>query len=429
MKTLKIAVAGIGTVGSGLVSLLLKNKKLIEKKIKKKIVLTALASRKKISFSQLSTETLIFKDASDFLNYKNYDILVELIGGEDGIAKEILVDALSSGKSVVTANKALIAKYGLELITLAKKNKSLIGFDAAVAGGIPVIKILNEYLVSNNIKKIFGILNGTSNFILSKMLETNKDFKYILKDAQKLGYAESNPAFDIDGTDTAHKTNILSSLCFGNFENFDSVYIEGIENIQLADIKFAYKLDYKIKLVGITEKKNNKISQFVYPCLINKTSIIANVDNVFNGVVIESDFTNKLFLQGEGAGSFPTATSAMSDIIEISEKIEFNNFNLNYEKKRISNFKILDRFGSYYIRFTTLDQPGVMAAISNEFKKIEISIRTIIQEESLLNKENYATIILTTHDCIEKNMLKAMNKIDSLSFVKSKTVFFRIEEV
>ncbi len=313
MNTLKIAVAGIGTVGSGLLEILLKNKNFIEKRIEKKIIISAVASRtpKKI-LKKLHKGTIVFDDAKSFLDFNDYDLLIELIGGESGIAKDLIIESLKKKKSIITANKALIAHHGIEILKLAEKNNCKIGFEAAVAGGVPVIKVLKEFLLSNKIKKVFGILNGTSNYILSKMEETNKDFSVILKDAQKLGYAESDPTFDIDGTDTAHKLSILSMVAYGKVMNFNSVFVEGIEKIEIEDIKFADTLGYKIKLLGITQKIKNKVSQFVYPCLVEKKTTIASVNNVNNGIFIESDFSESLFLQGQGAGPRPALISNCS---------------------------------------------------------------------------------------------------------------------
>ncbi len=267
MDTLRIAIAGVGTVGSGLLELINKNKKFIQSKIEKNIKVTAIAKRKRQEKRNIDLDTLVFKNAKDFLKFDDYDVLVELLGGDEGVAKEITFDALRKGKNVVTANKALISKHGVKMIQIANANKCRLAFEASVAGGIPIIKIANEFLISNKIKKICGILNGTSNYILSKMYETKSDFHKILKEAQDLGYAESDPSFDINGTDTAHKISILSLIAFGNSLNLKSIYTEGIENIELEDINYAKMLGYKIKLLGITEKIGTKISQFVYPCL------------------------------------------------------------------------------------------------------------------------------------------------------------------
>ena len=295
---------------------------------------------------------------------------------------------------------------------------------------IPIVKILNEFLFSNKVKKVFGILNGTSNFILSKMLETEKTFGEILKEAQKLGYAEANPTFDINGTDTAHKLAILSMISFENQLNLNTIYTEGIEKIELEDLTFASSLGYKIKLIGITEKIKNKVSQYVYPSLINKRSVLANVDDVYNGVVVESDFSNKLFFQGDGAGSLPTATSVVSDLINIANKKE--NYDFYLKSKNLKNFiksSIEERYGSYYLRLVTDDKPGVIAGISKEFKNFGVSMKSMLQEEDSKLNSNFATIILTTHNCFEKDMRAAIKKINKLSFIRKKSIVYRIEDI
>ena len=411
----KIAIAGIGTVGKGLLRILE-----VLGGNASNIEVTAIASRRKVNIPNktLFKKTQVFKDAEQLLQYDNYDILVELIGGEDGVAKKIVFNALKKKKYVVTANKALISKYWKDLNKISNEMGVSIKFEAAVAGGVPIIKIINEFLVSNKISRIYGILNGTSNYILTKMLTSNKKFSEILKDAQSLGYAESDPTFDIDGIDTAHKLSILCSLAFDT--NCDLKYIksEGIRNIELSDLKYADSLGYKVKMLGISEQKGKEIKNYVFPCLVAKNNFIANVDDVYNGVVIESNFCKKSFFQGEGAGSFPTATSVISDILSI---IKLNENSLKEQKK--SDFKmssVENRFGSYYLRFTTEDKPGVISGIANEFKKNNISMKSMLQKESQNKNSRSATIVITTHDCNEKNMISALAKINKMKFIKKK---------
>ena len=428
MDTLRIAIAGTGTVGSGVLELILKNKIHIEKRINKRIFISAVTSRKKKKIkNKVSSKTIIYENADQLIDFDDYDILIELIGGDEGIAKKIIFNALGKGKNVVTANKALVAKHSFDLLNAAEKNKCKIAFEAAVAGGIPIVVTLKDFLLSNKIKKVCGILNGTSNFILSKMQETNKSFSLILDEAKKLGYAESDPSFDINGMDSAHKVSIISMISFGNIINSNHVYVEGIEDIEIEDINYSDTLGYKIKLLGITERLGNKISQFVYPCLINKKTTLANVDNVYNGILIESDFNDNLFLQGQGAGSFPTASSVMNDIIELSCS-DLSYFDLKIKNlKKYKNNLIQERIGSYYLRFTTEDKPGVIASISKEFKKYNISMKSMLQKEA--KKKNQASIVVTTHSCRELCMQKAIKKINLMSFVKKKTIIYRIEEV
>ncbi len=422
---LKIAIAGIGTVGSGLLKLLKKNNFRVKTNIK--INISAIASRRKINFKgPIYKRTRFFSDANKLMEFDDYDVLIELIGGQDGVAKKIVFDALKKKKHVVTANKALVSKYWDELKILSKKNNCFIKYEAAVAGGVPILTVIEDFLISNKIKKVYGILNGTSNFILTKMLANNQKFEKILSEAQKLGYAESDPSFDIDGTDTAQKLSILSSLSFNINSNIKYIYKEGIQCINLLDLKYAESLGYKLKLLGITEKKKNKVMSFVYPCLVEKKSEISNVDGVFNGVVVESDYCKKIFFQGEGAGALPTATSVLSDILSINRLKSLCPIEENIQK--ITFFKIEERVGSYYLRFTTVDKPGVISGISNEFKKYNISMKSMLQKDPHSNDFKYATIVVTTHNCEEKDMMNALRKINSQKFVLKKTVYIRIEK-
>jgi homoserine dehydrogenase len=374
-----------------------------------------------------SSSITFFNNAERIIDFDNYDVLVELIGGDEGISKKIVFDALKKGKNVVTANKALVSKHWKKLNQITTKKKNQIKFEAAVAGGIPIIKVLNDFLISNKIKKIYGILNGTSNFILTKMLHSKSKFEKILEEAQQLGYAEADPSFDIDGVDTCHKLAILSSLAFNINCDLKSIYVEGIRNIDLTDLLYANELGFKVKLLGISEIRQKKIINFVYPCLVDQNELISKVDGVFNGIVVESDFCKKSFFQGEGAGSQPTATSVLSDIIDLSTK-EFK------EKPKakiniIKNTNILNRSGSFYLRFSTIDQPGVISGITNEFKKNNISMKSMLQKDGISKEKKFATIVVTTHNCNEKNMMKALKKINNLSFVLKKTTFMRIENV
>ena len=423
IKKTKIAIAGVGTVGSGVLDLF--NKNSVHKKFG--IELTAVASRKKIDHKKLCFKNFSkFNDAAKLLEFNDYDILVELIGGDNGIAKEIVFDALRKGKNVVTANKALVSTHWLQINKILSKKKNKIKYEAAVAGGIPIIKVLDDFLVSNNIKKIYGILNGTSNYILTKMLKTNEKFNKILKEAQNLGYAEAEPSFDIDGIDTAHKLAILSSLAFDFNCDLKSIFVEGIRNIELTDLLYADELGYKIKLLGISQITNKKITNFVYPCLIEKEDLIAKVEGVYNGIVVESDFCNKTFFQGEGAGSHPTATSVLSDIINLSTKETKNEYSL---KNKIESIDISKRFGSYYLRLSTRDKPGVISGISNEFKNNNISMKSMLQKDNLSKNSKHATIVVTTHNCFEKDMINALRKINNLNFIVKKTTYFRIENL
>ncbi len=425
----KIAIAGIGTVGSGVLEIL-KEVKSSENLKNFNFKISAIASRRKINSSEkLLQETKIFKNAEELINFKDYDVLLETIGGEDGVAKKIIFDALKKKKHVVTANKALVSKYWSTLRELSRKNDCLIKFEAAVAGGIPIIKVLEDFLPSNKVNKIYGILNGTCNYILTNMKKKNEDFKQILNKAQNLGYAESNPVFDIDGTDTAQKLSILASLSFNVNLNVKKIYKQGIEHIDLIDIKYAESLGYKVKLLGITEKKNKKILSFVYPCLVSKSEVISEVDGVYNGIVIESNFCKKNFFFGEGAGATPTATSIVSNLLDIYKYKNNLIFSSKNKFKNYTLYNIDDRIGSYYLRFTAIDRPGVISGISNEFKKFSISMKSMLQKDPHTNNQKFATIVVTTHNCLERNMIKALKKIDKLKFITRKTIYLRIENL
>ena len=420
--SIKIAIAGVGTVGKGVLDLLLKNQ-LVEKY---NITIAAIASRRKIDKNHIKLKnTKFFKNAKSFLNFNDFDVLIELIGGEEGTAKEIVFNALSNGKKVITANKALISKHWIEIKKICNQNNASIKFEAAVAGGVPIIKVIQEFLSSNKISKIYGILNGTSNFILTDMLSKNMTFEKILKKAQDLGFAESDPSFDIDGVDVAHKLSILASLAFNINCNIKKMSIEGIRGIDLVDLKYSYDLGYKIKLLAVTYLKSNNLLCSVYPCLVNQNDIIASVDGVYNAVVVESDFCKKSFLQGEGAGAYPTATSVVSDLISICKKPN-DDFNLNQKIIKHKNLKLSEKFGSYYLRFSTIDKSGVISDITKEFKKNNISMKSMLQKDKNPNSKN-ATIVVTTHNCLEKDIRKALTKINALKFIVKKTVMIRIE--
>ena len=420
-KLTRIAIAGVGTVGTGVLNLLIKNK-ILEKF---NFNISYIASRRKLNKKKFNLiNTKFFDDAKELVKFDDYDVLIELIGGEEGVSKKIVFDAIQKGKKIITANKALVSKYWTEINKSCKAHNSFIFFEAAVAGGIPIIKTIQEFLLSNKITKIYGILNGTSNFILTNMFIKNEDFEAVLKKAQDLGYAEADPTFDVDGIDTAHKLSILASISFNLNCHLNKISTEGIRNIELVDLKYSEELGYKIKLLGITQFHKNELLCFVYPCLIHKSQLISSVDGVYNGVVVESDFCKKSFLQGEGAGAEPTATSVVSDLLSAvnltKSKLIFNS------KTKYDNLEIDDRYGSYFLRFTTIDKSGVISGITKEFKNNNISMKTMLQKDQSPNSTN-ATIVITTHQCLEKDIKKALKKIDSLKFVVKKTVMIRIE--
>jgi len=363
---------------------------------------------------------LVFKD--------DVDVIVELSGGADGEAKKLVFSALKNNKHVITANKALIAKHGDELAHLAEKNNVNLEYEAAVAGGVPIIRSIKEGLIANKIKKIYGILNGTTNYILSSMDTKNKSFSEVLDKAKKLGFAETNPASDLNGNDSASKLRILSSLAFNISISKNKILTEGIQNINLTDIYFAKSLGYKIKLLSISEIKDNKLMERVHPCLISKNSYIAKIDGVLNAVVVDGLPIGKSVLQGEGAGPGPTTSALISDLCSIL-KGEINYpFGVSSKlRKNISKFNILNHKCSSYLRIEVQDLPGVLSSITKNFTKNKISIKNLIQKPNKKNKK--ASIIIITHENIEKNFNSLLINLIKNKNVLKKPTFIRIEKV
>ena len=360
MKKLNIAIVGLGNIGSYLYKYLLENKKILSKKnncIPNVTFVSARSFKKKRSFNINKKKWL--NNYLDATKSKNVDIIVELIGGAEGAAKKLVFNALKNKKHVVTANKALIAKYGDQLSIIAEKNEVNLEFEAAVCGGVPIIRSLKEGLIANKINRVYGIFNGTSNYILSTMDKKNENFDKVLLDAKKLGYAEANPISDLNGDDVAAKLKILSSLCFNSFIK-DDIHIEGIKNIDKTDIDNANKLGYKIKLLGFSELIDNKIYQRVHPTFIKNSSYIASIDGVLNAVIIDGKPVGQSVIQGEGAGPEATTSALISDISSILRgNIKFPFSISNNERKKFSYKNIDERTFSAYLRFDVLDKPGI----------------------------------------------------------------------
>lgn len=427
MTNLNIGIAGLGTVGGGVIKILEKQSGLIEKRCGKKITVKAISARNKNKDRGINTDGIKwYENAVDLASDKDIDVVVELIGGDSGAAYELCKKSLEAGKDFVTANKAMIAKHGVHLAELAEKNNVKLMFEAAVAGGIPVIKALKEGLAANEITRVSGILNGTCNYMLTAMQETGRDFDVILKEAQDLGYAEADPGFDIDGIDAAHKLAILSSIAFAAPVSFDKVYIEGIRKISLLDINYAEELGYKIKLLGICSLSQNGIEQRVTPCLIAKTHPLAKVSGVNNAVFIEGSPVGRIMLEGPGAGEGATASAVMSDIIDIAQGR--SSYTFNQPVKTLKSKDVIDmsrREGEYYIRVTVQDKSGVLAAITDIFRDEGISIESILQKP--VPKGNNVHIVGITHEMIEEKMRKAVEKIEKIDSVIGKTSIIRVE--
>ena len=432
---INVGLIGAGTVGGGTYKILKENFNEIYRKTGKEIVVFALAEKDiKRAKGVVDDKTLIFDDAFDLVKDKNIHIVVELIGGT-GISKDLVVEALKNNKHVVTANKALIAMHGEELVDLAIKHNVNLSYEAAVAGGIPIIKAIREGLAANKIEWIAGILNGTTNYILTEMKENNLAFEVALKQAQELGFAEADPTFDIEGVDAAHKITILASIAFGIPINFNAVHIEGISNLAQKDIIYAEELGYKIKLLGITKNTNDAIELRVHPTLIPEKRLVANVDGAMNAVLVKGDMVGPTMYYGAGAGSEPTASAVVADIIDLARNLESNNSTpipiLGFVKNAIKAKKMLsieETTSEFYLRFSMKNESGVLAKITQVFAQHLISIDAMVQKE-VQEDDEIVDIILVTSNMVEKEMNKIINEIEALPENKDKVVKLRIEQL
>ena len=427
MNKLNIAIIGLGNIGSYLFNYLNKNKKILSKKnncIPNVLFVSAknIKRKRKIKIKK----KLWLKNYLDATKDKNVDLIIELIGGSEGAAKKLVFNALKNKKHVVTANKALIAKYGDKLAEIAEKNKVNLEFEAAVCGGVPIIRSIKEGLIANKINKIFGIFNGTSNYILSSMDKQSKEFDEVLNNAKNLGYAESNPSADLNGDDVAAKLKILTSLCFNSYLN-NNIHVEGIKNIDKIDISNANKLDYKIKLLGYSEQINNKIYQRVHPTLIKKSSYVASIDGVLNAVIVDGKPVGKNIIQGEGAGPAATTSALVSDISSILRgNIKFPFSISNKERKRLKFENISKRFFSAYLRFEVLDKSGVLSNITNIFSNNNVSIKRLIQNPN--KNKGISSIIIITHNSKDSSLNKIVKIIGKKIYVKKKPKLIRIDD-
>ncbi len=428
MKKMNIAIVGLGNIGSYLYNFIIKNKNQITKKnnaIPNVLYVSAKNIKKKRNF-KINKKMWV----SNYLNIpkdKNVDIVIELIGGAEGAAKKLVFASLKNGKHVVTANKALIAKYGDKLSKIAESNQVNLEYEAAVCGGVPIIRSIKEGLIANKVNKIYGIFNGTSNFILSSMDKDSISFNEALSLAKKLGYAESNPLSDINGEDVASKLKILSSLCFNSYIN-KKIHVEGIKDIDKYDIINANKLGFKVKLLAFAEIINNKICQRVHPTLIKKTSYIANINGVLNAVVIDGDPVGRSVVQGEGAGPEATTSALVSDISSILRgNIKFPFSISSKERKSINQIDIVKKNFSAYIRLEVLDKHGVLSNITKIFSSNKVSIKRLIQNPH--KSKNYATIIIITHKSSDLLLEKIIKKLTIKKYIKKKPKLIRIENI
>jgi homoserine dehydrogenase len=354
------------------------------------------------------------------------DVVLELIGGADGVAKRVVEAAIAHGKHVVTANKALMALHGTAMASTAEAAGVTLAYEAAVAGGIPAIKFLREALAANSFTRIYGILNGTCNYILTTMRESGREFSDVLGEAQQLGYAEADPSFDVDGIDAAHKLAILAALAFGCEVNFAGVHVEGIRQVSALDIAYADELGYRIKLLGMARRVGDGLEQRVHPSMVREDAPIATVDGVFNAVVAEGDFVGSIMSEGRGAGAGPTASAVVADVIDIARGIRLPAFAVPAAKlQKIPSLQMERHEGAYYIRLMVLDQPGVIADISAALRDAEISVEALLQRGRAPGEA--VPVVITTHDTTESRMTQALARIEQLDSVLEKPRMIRIE--
>ncbi len=430
MKNLNICIAGLGNVGSSVIKSIQENHSYLKDKSSIEFNILGISAKNKNKKRSINIEQFEwFDNPLELINIKKCDVLIELIGFEKGLSFDLIHAALSKKIHVVTGNKALIAKHGTELFNLADKNNCLLLYEAAVAGGIPIIKMIKNSLFLNKIKKISGILNGTTNYILTKMKEDNLNFDQALSIAKEKGYtSDSESDLDIDGIDSAHKLTILSSLCFGSKLNFNNNEITGISKLKIDDIFYAEKLGYNIKLISEAYVMDNKIYSVTSPKLLDKNSPMANVNGVLNAINIETNHHENIFVEGEGAGGTATASSIISDLYEIVSNSKISS--LGYKSKALID---LEKFhtnsisSSYYLRIMTKDIPGVLSNITSLFKDLEISIKKILQLPENNQSNSPIPIIITTHNVKKNQLIEAINKIELFDFVLEKISIISID--
>ncbi|MDQ1185921.1 homoserine dehydrogenase [Agrobacterium larrymoorei] len=431
--SLRIGIAGLGTVGSSLVRILQQRSNELAITCGRAIEIIAVSARDRSRDRGIDLSGMTWFDTpEDMAEKADIDVFVELVGGASGPAERAVRTALSRGLHVVTANKALLAKHGVELAEIAGEKGALLNFEAAVAGGIPIIKALRESLTGNHVSRIYGIMNGTCNYILTKMEKEGLSFEVCLKEAQRLGYAEADPAFDIEGNDTAHKLAILTTLAFGSKIAADDIYLEGITNISIEDIQAAADLGYRIKLLGVAQLTESGIEQRVHPTMVPLDSVIAQVDGVTNAVAVESDILGELLMVGPGAGGNATASAVLGDVADIAksrpgaQQVPV----LGRPAKSLSDYrraKMKSHEGGYFIRLTVKDKAGVFASIATRMAENNISLESIVQRSQVPMEEGAQTIILVTHATMEDAIRKAVKAIKSEKYLVSEPQVIRIE--
>ncbi|HMK61629.1 MAG TPA: homoserine dehydrogenase [Dissulfurispiraceae bacterium] len=431
-KEISVGIIGYGIVGSGTVRILLENGDLIKERTGCNIKLKRIADKDIATDRGIKLpQGMLTNDANSVLHDPEIDIVVELVGGIHP-AKEFMLEAIRNGKHVVTANKALIAIEGNDIFASAAERGVEVGFEASVAGGIPIIKVIREGLVANKMIAIYGIINGTSNYILTKMTEEKVEFSVALAEAQRLGYAEADPTFDIEGIDTAHKLTIISSLAYGIPLSYDEVYKEGITKITARDIDFAAEFGYKIKLLAIAKADDGEIEMRVHPTMVPNEYLISKIDGVFNAVYIEGDAVGSTLYYGRGAGDMPTGSAVVSDIVDIGKNIgsggsaRMSGVYCAGKKTSVKKIKKMEEIESmYYFRFSALDQPGVLSKIAGILGSYNISIASVIQKGR--NVAGSVPLVVLTHVARERDVMRAVSEIDALAVVPEKTLYIRVE--
>ncbi len=427
---LRLGIAGLGTVGAGVLCLLEEQQALLRQRCGRALQVTAVSARErnKNRGVNLAPGVNWHADAIALAKAGNVDVVVELIGGAEGAARQVVEAALDAGKHVVTANKALLALHGSSLAARAEKAGGALCYEAAVGGGIPVIKAIREGLAANRFERVYGILNGTCNYILTKMEDTGADFDQVLSEAQELGYAEADPGFDVDGIDTAHKLTILASLAYGTHVDFSGVFIEGIRRIGALDIQFAREFGYRIKLLGLARRTAHGVEQRVHPCMAPIGSPIAEVGGVTNAVVAVGNYAGQNVFEGPGAGAGPTASSVIADIVDIARGQILPPFAAPFsqlERASVSPMELHQ--GAYYVRLSVLDQPGVMAGITAIMAEHGVSIDSIIQRARAPGAE--VPVVMITHETEEARMNRVLTQLASLKQVLEPPVRIRIEKL
>ncbi len=424
---LKIAIAGLGTVGAGTLQLLQRNSDVLAERGGRRLVVVAVAARDRRRDRGIDLSAVRwYTDAAAMAADPEVDVVVELIGGKDGVAREVVAAALAHGKHVVTANKALLAHHGTELAKLAEAQHVALGCEAAVAGGIPILKALREGLAANRVLRIYGILNGTCNYILTTMRESKREFQEVLAEAQKLGYAEADPSFDVDGIDAAHKLSVLAAIAFSNAVDFAGVHVEGIRHVSALDIEFAAELGYRIKLLGLARLTEHGLEQRVHPCMVPLSAPIAAIEGVFNAVVVEGDFVGRVMLEGRGAGAHPTASAVVADIIDIAAERWSSSFAVPAAALQARPSAAMTRHrGAYYVRLMVVDRPGVIADVAAALRDEQVSMEQMIQRGRAPGEA--VPVVLTTHETEEAAMRRALERIGALATVLEPPRMIRIE--